>query len=211
MRYAFASRTPTAASDRARPAGQTLKPAPRPATLSNQAQLRRLQARLKVGAAIDPLEHEADAVAEKVMRMSEPARVSNVSPIRISRKCAGCEAEEQKTLSMKRAARADVDDVPPIVDDAMRSPAQPLDATTRGFFEPRFGYDFSGVRLRFDDNSASAARALQARAYTIGSDITFGAGEYAPTSNEGRRLLAHELAHVVQQGAAVSAPQTAAP
>jgi hypothetical protein len=67
------------------------------------------------------------------------------------------------------------------------------------FFQPRFGYDFSKVRLHTDGEAAKGARAVQARAYTTGRDIVFGASEYAPHTDPGRRLLAHELTHVVQQ------------
>src|SRR5262245_45289822 len=84
-----------------------------------------------------------------------------------------------------------------------RSGGQPLDAAARAFMEPRFGHDFGRVRVHADGAAATAARAVRARAYTVGRDIVFGAGEYAPATAEGRRLLAHELAHVVQQADAV--------
>src|SRR5262249_3268773 len=89
--------------------------------------------------------------------------------------------------------------VPPIVNEALRSPGQPLDAATRGFMEARFGHDFSQVRVHADRNADSAARAVQAQAYTYGQNIVFGAGGYAPSTTEGKQLLAHELTHVVQQ------------
>src|SRR4029079_10369717 len=72
----------------------------------------------------------------------------------------------------------------------------PLPADVRSFFEPRFGHDFSGVRLHTDGEAGRAARGTEARAYTIGRDIVFGSNQYAPHTAEGRRLLAHELAHV---------------
>ena len=78
----------------------------------------------------------------------------------------------------------------------------PLSPDLRAFFEPRFGRDFSDVRIHADAAAADRARAAQARAYTIGPDVVFGAGEYAPATGEGRRLLAHELSHVVQQASA---------
>jgi hypothetical protein len=74
-----------------------------------------------------------------------------------------------------------------------------LSGETRRYFEPRFGYDFSKVRIHADGEAARSAHAIQSRAYTLGRDIVFGAGEYAPAISEGRRLIAHELAHVVQQ------------
>ena len=88
---------------------------------------------------------------------------------------------------------------PPIVDDALRSPGQPLDAGTRASMESRFGHDFGAVRVHTDPLAAQSAAAVQARAYTVASDIVFGAGRYAPATGEGHRLLAHELTHVVQQ------------
>lgn len=88
---------------------------------------------------------------------------------------------------------------PPIVHEVLRSPGQPLDAETRAFFEPRFGRDFSRVRVHTDATSMQSARHLNANAYTAASSIVFGAGRFLPGRPEGRRLLAHELTHVVQQ------------
>jgi len=88
---------------------------------------------------------------------------------------------------------------PPIVHDVLRAPGQPLDAGARAFMEPRFGHSFADVRVHTDARAAESARAVSAAAYTVGHDIVFSAGSYAPSGREGRRLLAHELAHVVQQ------------
>ena len=96
--------------------------------------------------------------------------------------------------------RAKTAAVPPIVYEVLRSPGQPLDASTRAFMERRFGHDFSKVQIHADSSSAHSAAALNARAYTVGDDIVFGWGEYPPNSPSGKSLLAHELAHVVQQG-----------
>ena len=82
---------------------------------------------------------------------------------------------------------------------AMNGGGHPLPATTRAFFEPRFGTDFSQVRVHTDSRAAATANSIQARAFTVGSNIAFGAGQYAPESGEGRHLLAHELTHVIQQ------------
>jgi hypothetical protein len=92
--------------------------------------------------------------------------------------------------------------VPPVVHEVLGSPGATLDPKTRAFFEPRFGHDFSRVRVHHDARAAHSARAIGARAYTVGADIVFGRGEYDPFSPRGARLLAHELAHVVQQSAA---------
>ena len=76
---------------------------------------------------------------------------------------------------------------------------QPLDARTRGFFENRFGHDFSQVRLHTDAKAAESARSVKAMAYTLGHNIVFGTGKYDPATMTGQRLLAHELTHVLQQ------------
>jgi hypothetical protein len=92
------------------------------------------------------------------------------------------------------------------LDQAMRVASAgggtPLPSEVRGYFEPRFGHDFSRVRVHADEASAASAQAVRARAYTVGPDIVFGANEYSPGTADGRRLLAHELTHTVQQGAA---------
>lgn len=88
------------------------------------------------------------------------------------------------------------------VHDVLRSPGQPLDAATRAFMEPRFAHDFSRVRVHTDGRAAESARAARAHAYTVGQNIVFGAGNFAPATEVGRRLLAHELTHTVQQRAA---------
>lgn len=75
-------------------------------------------------------------------------------------------------------------------------------SAARDFFEPRFGYDFSGVRVHTDARAAEAAKEVDARAFTVGRDVVFGKGEYAPGTSAGIRLVAHELAHVIQQDAA---------
>jgi hypothetical protein len=94
-----------------------------------------------------------------------------------------------------------------LVRDVLASPARPLDAPTRAFFEPRFGHDFSRVRVHSDARAAESAAAIKAGAWTVGNDIAFGHGMYAPRTSHGRAVLAHELSHVVQQqGVARAAP-----
>ncbi len=102
---------------------------------------------------------------------------------------------------MRPSAHSDSIDAPPIVHEVLKRPGQPLDPTTRAFVEPRFGADFSGVRVHVGAHAAEAASAIAARAFTTGRDIVFGAGEYAPHAASGLKLLAHELAHVSQQEA----------
>ncbi len=86
-----------------------------------------------------------------------------------------------------------------VVDEVLRSPGQPLDASSRASFETCFGHDFSRVRIHTDARAAESAHAVHALAYTRGNDVVFAAGWYAPETQNGRRLLAHELAHAMQQ------------
>ena len=112
--------------------------------------------------------------------------------------CVNC---KKKLIQRKAATLEDESSsVPPIVHDVLRSPGEPLDAETRRFMESRFGHDFSRVRVYTDAHAAESARAVKALAYTVGSRIAFGAGQYRPGTAAGEKLLAHELAHVMQQG-----------
>jgi len=88
---------------------------------------------------------------------------------------------------------------PQIIEAGLRSPGQPLDPATRTFMEPRFGYDFSQVRIHTDARAAESARAVNAMAYTFGQDVVFGPGRYSPETSSGAKLLAHELTHTIQQ------------
>ena len=90
-------------------------------------------------------------------------------------------------------------DIPSSVNDALRTPGQSLDMQTRSAMESRFGHNFTNVRVHTDEHAAESARAVNASAYTVGDEIVFGAGQYAPTTPQGQYLIAHELAHVVQQ------------
>jgi outer membrane protein OmpA-like peptidoglycan-associated protein len=110
--------------------------------------------------------------------------------------CAGKRQCLQRVAMSDSATAAGLASVPPV----LRAPGVALDAGTRDFMETRFGRDFSHVRIHADGRAAASAEALDARAYTVGADIVFGRGEYRPQTHAGRRLLAHELAHTVQQG-----------
>src|SRR6516164_1727286 len=90
--------------------------------------------------------------------------------------------------------------VPPIVDDALRSPGHAMDPATCGLMGARFGWDFSHVRVHTDAVAARSAAAVNARAFTWGQDVVFGHQQLAPETDPGRQLLAHELTHVVQHG-----------
>jgi outer membrane protein OmpA-like peptidoglycan-associated protein len=166
----------------------------------------RLQPKLTVGRPDDEYEKEADQIADEVMRMPDPAaarRGIDSAPIRapgIQRACKECEDELQRR-ARSPAARGEGFNLDG-VDATLRQPGRPLDAATRAFFEPRFGVDFGGVRVHTDAQAAASAREVSALAYTVGRDVVFNTGQYAPHSESGRRLLAHELTHVVQQSGA---------
>lgn len=113
--------------------------------------------------------------------------------------CEGCKSKKG-LLQRRPANESSASEVPPIVNEVLRSPGQPLDPATRAFMEPRFGQDFSGVRVHTDAKAAESARAVKALAYTVGRDVVFGGCQYEPWMERGRRLLVHELTHVVQQG-----------
>ena len=164
--------------------------------------------RLAIGSTADPLEQEADRVAEQVMGMSAPGIAIGHAGLGLSRSCAACAEEEP--LQRKAAGIAEVApaEAPGIVHEVLQAPGQPLDPETRAFFEPRFGSDFSHVRVHMDAEAGRSAQAVDALAYTSGRDVVFGDGRYAPRTREGQRLLAHELTHVVQQ---TEAGSTAAP
>ena len=100
---------------------------------------------------------------------------------------------------------------PPTVHAGLRSPGRPLEPSVRGEMEARFGHDFSSVRVHTDGRATESAQAVNAKAYTVGSDVVFGAGRYTPTTPEGSRLLAHELAHTVQQRGATAEAAPIAP
>jgi len=118
----------------------------------------------------------------------------------------GKEPESEATAQRKQqpASSADRDAHPASIIGSPNGAGQALDQATRQFFSARFGHDFANVRVHADAEAAESARALNALAYTVGRDVVFGAGQYAPGTRAGQRLLAHELTHVVQQSAAPS-------
>jgi hypothetical protein len=143
----------------------------------------------------------------------QTAPISSFTPARtglLQRKCAcggtpgptgECAECRRKRLDFQRstAGPSEISAAPPIVNEVLRSPGQRLDPNTRAFMEPRFGQNFGQVRVHADERAAESARAVDALAYTVGRDIVFDAGRYAPQTQSGQRLLAHELAHVTQQ------------
>ncbi|MGH6846598.1 MAG: DUF4157 domain-containing protein [Methylocella sp.] len=159
-----------------------------------------IQPKLVIGEVNDPLEHEADRVADKVMYMPDPAPSVTATPPQISRKRAAC-VEDENALPLRtkpaRPAEAAASEVPPIVHEVLRSPGQLLDDATRGYFERRLGEDFSRIRIHADASAAKAAVALDARAFAAEPHVIIDPAEYA--GDRGRRLIAHELVHTVQQ------------
>ena len=149
-----------------------------------------IQGKLTVGAAGDVYEHEADRVANQVMRSPGPEACS----------CGGhCPKCQGKISTASHNGKGAAPLQEPLVAGVLREPGKPLDAATRTDMESRFGHEFGRVRVHADGEAAESARHLSARAYTAGDHVVFGAGEYAPGTSGGRWLLAHELTHVAQQ------------
>jgi hypothetical protein len=207
-----------------------------------------IQPKLMIGRVNDPLEHEADRVADQVMRMPDKQQQRACacgSPAMGAGECSACRRRHRLSLQTKLKVNKPgsiyeqeggrvfhqvtamsgyhaVSGTPPriqrflgqsneqidttlasaalpVVHKVLHSPGQALDPATRAFMEPRFGYDFSTVRVHTDADAAKAATSVRARAFTSGRNIFFRQGEYKPSSQIGRALLAHELTHVIQQ------------
>ena len=146
---------------------------------------KRLQKKLSIGASNDPLELEADRVADHVLAAPAHSAVSGAAP-RIQR--------------FTGQGTGDTVKAPASVDRVLASSGRPLDPAIQHDMGMRFGHDFSRVRVHTGAAAEKSARDMNAHAYTIGHNLVFGQGNYAPATSEGRRLLAHELTHVVQQG-----------
>ena len=217
-----------------------------------QAPLSLVQPKLTIGSVDDPLEHEADRIADQVMRMPGPMdgalTVHEAPGAGMQRACAKCEEESPHAdaidggtpdeqdqemavdsgqpvvsakpeqpeplspgvrnqdigLHRKRAGGPNTSDAvigaPLAGTGALMSEGRPLDSGVRTFFEQRFGHSFDHVRVHMGARAAESTRAVNALAYTVGNAIVFGPGQYEPGTPAGRRLLAHELTHVLQQG-----------
>ncbi|WCM54378.1 DUF4157 domain-containing protein [Pseudomonas sp. WJP1] len=116
-----------------------------------------------------------------------------------SGECDGCAARRSLDLQRKENGAHSGQGIPSTVSDTLARPGRPLDSDTRSFMENRFNNDFTTVRIHDDSAAAASAEAVDARAYTVGQDIVFAGGQYQPHTDSGRHLLAHELAHTVQQ------------
>ena len=186
-----------------------------------------IQAKLKVGQPGDIYEQEADRVADTVMRMPEPevqrqareekekllTQAKTITPIQAitlqrqddeveeELKKKKKEEEEEETLLTKELP-GHVPNVTSGLESrihGLKGGGQPLPESIRNYYEPRFGYDFGQVRIHTNHSVTETARALKARAFTVGQDIVFDSGQYSPWSADGRKLLAHELTHTIQQ------------
>lgn len=185
-----------------------------------------LQPKLMVGAANDPFEREADRTADEVMTAGPAPRIGGggiaASLMRWVRRAIGKaetpvkkeeppvkkDEEDKKKIVQKDSVGAGPATVSAGIETSIEAMSatggSPLSPTLRALFEPRFGYDFSDVRVHTGTGAAGAAQALGARAFTVGRDVFFGAGEYQPTSVQGQRLVAHELTHTIQQAPTAS-------
>jgi len=165
---------------------------------------------LKISAPDDHYEREADRVAEEIMGTPAPSGeqappLTSKLPVLLQRDCyTPAEAQEEEGESpLQRKVQAPIPSsagvAPQPHSAALPGGGRPLPELVRSFFEPRFGYHFDSVRIHTDERAAELAQAVGARAYTIGRNIVFGAQQYAPETTGGKKLLAHELTHVVQQ------------
>jgi hypothetical protein len=171
------------------------------------------------GSADGPQEREAEGASERILTPHAPLSMTySGSGSGVRRKCTACQrAQEEETVRQPEETEQRVDRRPAQAQPQTPTRAsttaaaqaslaadagRPLDSASRAFFEHRFGYDFAGVRVHNGAQASESARSINAVAYTMGHDIVFRAGAFAPGTNSGKKLLAHELAHVVQQGAA---------
>ena len=157
---------------------------PKSSLISEYEGKTRLQAKLTIGASNDPLEQEADRVADQVLAAPAHSAVSGAAP------------------SIQRftgQSTGDAGTAPASVDRVLSGSGRPLDPAIQQDMGQRFGHDFSQVRVHTDSAAEKSAQDINAHAYTMGKNIVFGAGGFAPESHEGRKLIAHELTHVVQQ------------
>jgi hypothetical protein len=164
-----------------------------------------IQPKLSIGAVDDPLEQEADVMADAVMRMPETSF--------IQRKCSHCDEEEKVQtkplassvtpfIQTKGGDGGTASDVVTKQLNATRGSGSNMDRPTQSFMESRFDTDFSNVKIHTGSDAVQMNREMNAQAFTVGNDIYFNSGKYNPSSESGKHLLAHELTHTVQQGGA---------
>ena len=188
-------------------------------SLQRALRARVLQAKLTINQPGDNYEQEADRVAGTVMRMPDPNARSapeitplSQSPLQrcscgalsSSGQCDDC-ASKDRDLQRTAVGPATAETAPSLVDQVLQGSGQPLDKSTRAFMESRFGQNFADVRIHTGPRAGDSARAVNALAYTVGKNVVFATGQYSPQTDAGRRLLAHELTHTLQQGGGTQA------
>lgn len=177
--------------------------------IQRMLRLPRAQTTFAISAPQDASEQEADRVARDVMRIRETN--GQIAPIQRG-EVGGIDQlhrqpleEEEDRLQSKAKSGHRLGNVPNLSAEVatITKGGRHLSTSEQAFFEPRMGYDFGAVRIHTDVDAQRSARRLNARAYTVGSDIVFGRGEYEPQTKRSRELMAHELTHVIQQRAAL--------
>ncbi|MGF2414588.1 MAG: eCIS core domain-containing protein [Ferruginibacter sp.] len=167
-----------------------------------------IQPKLTINNPGDKYEQEADAMADKVMRMEQPGiRLKSIATDFVQRKCVHCEEKD------KKLQRKEINNKEPSADSNLEryignlsSGGKPLPGEVRDFYEPRFGYDFGNVRVHTDAGAAKSAKSIHALAYTAGNSIVFNNEQFSPNTDSGKKLLGHELTHVIQQAAGSTHP-----
>ncbi|MGH9765831.1 MAG: DUF4157 domain-containing protein [Blastocatellia bacterium] len=188
--------------------------------LTGRATRPQFQAKLTVSNPSDRYEVEADRVAEQVMgapsAQNERGQAISTAYVQIQRACAKCDERpssccgDQEDLLFRKAESVggfDANENVEVALDSLRHEGEQLPVSVRSEMESRFGRDFSGVKIHTGPRAAAAARSVNAKAFTVGQNVVFGSGYYAPKTQDGGRLLAHELTHVVQQGSGAAGPR----
>lgn len=177
-------------------------------TVKNKAVPQQVQTKLQVNEPGDVYEQEADAMANRVMRMADGNAGSPTKPVTgligrsVQRKCAHCEEEEKRQVMRKTESGTGGMAVSSSFSSSLQATkgsGTPLPSATRSFMEHAFSTDFSEVKIHTGSQAAEMNQGINARAFTHGSDIYFNSGEYSSNTAEGKKLLAHELTHVLQQ------------
>lgn len=198
MKTVMLNRSPRSAHHRAASSGPAYVPANSwRRSLGNRGSI--LQTKLKVGAVNDPLEKQADRVADRVVRGVAPAETTMPAAAGLHRKCQACGADD-RLLQRKADGAAPAGGAGAVSAMPQTAGGFALPTASRSWFETRFGgADFGDVRLHTGEAAAAMADGVNAKAFTLGRDIVFADGQYQPGTSAGNRLLAHELTHVLQQ------------
>jgi hypothetical protein len=175
----------------------------------------KVQPKLTIGAIDDTYEREADAMADRVMRMPSPLNANfffkPANTKTLQRKCSGCEEENKRKQIMRKEAgiNSGLSDSSSFAStlSSSKGGGSPLPKATKSFMETAFRTDFSSVKIHTDSQASEMSKIINAKAFTYGNDIYFREGQYDSGSGAGKQLLAHELTHVVQQGGGLRSVQ----